>query len=161
MITQKRVQEVLSYNPDTGIFIWIIQGKGITKGTRAGTINHKSYYRYIQIDRILYRAQRLAWLYVTGEYPSLDVDHKNKVRDDNRWENLRLATRSQNMANGSLRRDNSSGYKGVHWVAKRNKWLAYIRVNGKFKFIGYFTDIREAAIAYKEASIKHFEEFAG
>jgi hypothetical protein len=115
--------------------------------------------RYVGIDGKRYAAHRLAWFYMTGKWPA-EIDHRNCDPLDNRFENLREATRSQNNANMRMRADNSSGKKGVSWDRERNSWKAQISVNGVHKLIGRFPSIEAAAAAYGEAAYKHFGEFA-
>lgn len=88
------------------------------------------------------------------------VDHINLNGLDNRRGNLRLCTDGQNKANGRIRRDNTSGYRGVYWNASANKWQAYISVNSKRLYLGVFSDPWDAAVAYNDAALKHFGEFA-
>lgn len=89
-----------------------------------------------------------------------EVDHENKNSLDNRRGNLRSATRSQNMSNVGLRADNTSGFKGVTWDRERQKWMAKIRVLQTHKFLGRFSSLIDAAMAYDASAIKHFGEFA-
>lgn len=88
------------------------------------------------------------------------VDHINHDKLDNRRSNLRICTNRQNTSNQQLRSKNTSGYKGVVWFKDRQKWRAGIKVNYKFKHLGYFDDILEAAKAYDVAARKYFGEFA-
>jgi hypothetical protein len=90
----------------------------------------------------------------------IEVDHVNGDSLDNRRANLRLATSSQNHANQGKRSKNSSGYKGVSFVAQRNNWLAQISVDGKQMNLGRFPTRRDAARAYDRAALEHFGEFA-
>jgi hypothetical protein len=83
------------------------------------------------------------------------VLHINHSRDDNRFVNLRHATRVENSRNKSIYSKNTSGFNGVCWYERGSKWIANIRINGKLKHLGYFTDIDEAIIARKKANIEH------
>ena len=109
----------------------------------------------------MWRANRLAVLYMTGALPpdNMDVDHINRDRADNRWSNLRLATRSQNMANVVLKATNSSGVSGVVWVEGRKIWRAQLRVNGIKKNLGRFATQEEAAAAVQSAAQEQWGEF--
>ena len=82
-LTQSRLKELLHYNPETGIFTWLVSKKGVKIGNIAGSVNSIGY-RYISVDRILYKASRLAWLFIEGYFPENDVDHINRIRDDDR-----------------------------------------------------------------------------
>ena len=90
----------------------------------------------------------------------MDVDHENHNTLDNRKVNLKICTRTQNSRNMSIPKNNTSGYKGVTWDKRCNKWMAQIMINRKNIFLGYFDDKVEAARAYNDAAIKHFGEFA-
>lgn len=92
-------------------------------------------------------AHRLAWMIVNGKFPDFEIDHINRVRDDNRISNLREATSSQNGYNTKIREDNSSGIRGVNWYPKYNKWRAHINEGGKTVTIGYFSDKTDAESA--------------
>ena len=158
-LTQKRLKEVINYDPDSGIFSW---NRPLRRGyvyRNAGT-NHPSGYIYIRVDKVKYRAHRLAWLWAYGTIPKEKIDHKNGVGTDNRIENLRLATTSQNGANAKFRSDNTSGFKGVVFNQKTNNWSARICINQKSKHIGRFDSDIEAAAMYDDAAIKAFGEFA-
>ncbi len=159
MISQKRLKEVLSYDPETGIFIWILKRKGVKIGEECGRLSIHGY-REIGIDYVLYRANRLAFLYMKGYLPDCDVDHVNRVKLDNSFKNLRAASRSQNMANGSVRSNNTSGIKGVIWDLTRRKWRAQIGVSNKKVNLGRFNNKEDAIAAYNNAAKKSFGEFA-
>ena len=154
MITQAELKDLLTYNPETGIFNWIKRN-----GNIAGYTTVKGYVR-ILINYKLYPAHRLAWLYVNGSFPNKFIDHINHVCDDNRIINLREATVSQNSQNQTIRSCNTSGLKGVYWNKKANKWLAKIEFLGKSKYIGVFLDKNEAHQAYCKAADKYHKEFA-
>jgi len=87
-------------------------------------------------------------------------DHINMDTLDNRRANLRIAIHAQNQRNRGRNANNTSGYKGVYWNKQKKKWRAYIKVNGKQKYLGYFDDPIKAARAYDEAAKKHHKEFA-
>ena len=91
---------------------------------------------------------------------SLDVDHINGNCLDNRRENLRLVTRSQNCANKVKSKSNTSGYKGVHFCIQTGKWRAIIMVKGKSKGLGRFATKEEAAQRYNQAACAYYGEHA-
>lgn len=97
-------------------------------------------YRQIYVKGKRYMAHRLAWMIINGAFPENQIDHINRVRDDNRISNLREATPTQNSYNTKIRKDNTSGIRGVGWYPKYNKWRAYINDKGKNVTIGYFSD---------------------
>lgn len=140
----------LSYDKETGIFRWK-SSTSVQKlvGKIAGTID--SYGRQlISKSRRQYFAHRLAWFYVYGEFPTMDIDHINGDHADNRIENLRLATHAENMQNHQkARKDSKSGLAGVSKApGKRNGWNSEIRTNGKKTYIGYFETKELAHDAY-------------
>ena len=112
----------------------------------------------IGIDGVKYRASNLAWLYMTGEWPTTGIDHKDQDSTNDRWENLRLADQTQNNANARLRVDNTSGSRGVSWKQDKQKWKAYVNLNGRQIHCGYFDTIEEAKAARDaKASLLHGE----
>ena len=160
MITYSRLKEVLRYNKNTGAFVWRIYRNGlIGAGHPAGSL-HKAGYVYIKVDDRLYKAHRLAWLYVTGSMPTKDVEHKNRNKADNRWRNLRLTDDWLNQANVGIKIDNTSGYKNVQWRNDSKKWRVRITVRGKRIPLGHFTNKKLAHAAHAKAAREHFGEFA-
>lgn len=95
-----------------------------------------------------------------GIFENQQVDHINRNKLDNRRENLRIATHSQNHANTGIRKDNSSGYKGVHWNKQSQKWVAQIKINKKTKRIGAYDTPEEAYKAYCAKAKELFGEFS-
>lgn len=148
MITQARLKELLHYNPDSGLFTWIKSQR--RRGLVAGHVPTHGYRRII-IDRKLYYAHRLAFLYMSGSFPPEEVDHTNGKRDDNRWRNLVAVTPTENRRNLGMRYDNSSGITGVSIVQGSGKWQAHI--GGKY--IGKFETLLDAASARKSAEISN------
>lgn len=168
MITQERLRELLDYDPETGLFVWLQRDEiaGSDKiwnkkhaGKTAGYLSGLGY-RPIKIDGHKYLAHRLAWLYVNGRWPAAFIDHINGNRADNRIANLREATQSQNQQNRGLTKHNTSGRKGVSWRRDIRKWSAQIAVSSKQIFLGYFTCPDAAAAAYEAAARKYHGEFA-
>jgi HNH endonuclease len=104
LLTQERLRSLLDYDPATGAFTWLVDRRGrfARKGARAGTINGNGY-RQISIDCVIYPCARLAVLWMTGRWPKRLVDHHNRDKIDDRWDNLRPATYSQNGANSADR----------------------------------------------------------
>ena len=147
-LTQSYLKQLLDYNPLTGLFVY---KEGFRKGRKAGSNNNG--YKTIQIKGINYQLHRLAWLYIHGDFPKQNIDHINRIKDDNRIENLRDVSTSVNARNCNLRVDNTSGHKGVTKSICGNRWLANIKVDGKYRNLGRFKDIIDAIKARKEAEL--------
>lgn len=165
-ITRDFLKSLLDYDPNTGQFRWLRTLSPVAPaGSVAGTI-YTNGRRYITISRKRYFAHHLAWLYVTGEWPSAEVDHRNLDRDDNRFENLRLASDQQQSANRRVSKNNRIGVKGVGISYEPKKastaprYRARIRVDNRLIHIGYFPTPEAANQAYAEAAVRHFGEFA-
>ena len=146
---------MLRYDPETGSFTWIVTKSAQRAGARAGGVDRHGYRR-LQIDGAQYLEHRLAFLYMTGAFPPDEVDHINRDRSDNRWENLRPADRIQNQGNVALLRSNTSGSRGVVFHKKTGKWQAQITLHQKRKYIGLYDTVSEAAEAYATEALKHF-----
>lgn len=161
-LSAQRLRELLDYDPVTGILTWKVWrgGGSLPAGSVAGAVNRTTSYRMIKIDGCLYAAHRLAWLYVHGEWPPGELDHKDCCRDHNWIDNLRPATRTQNNANSRLRRDSVSGLKGASFHRRTGKWQASIRYAGKCIYLGLFVTAQEAHAAYVIAAERRFSEFA-
>ena len=155
------LHKLLEYNPDTGVFTWMVERGGRTArvGSPAGSTDKRGY-KSIRINRRIYYAHRLAWLYVTGENPSLQIDHINGNRSNNRMSNLREATSAENNYNVSIPERNTSGIKGVSWDKKSQKWRAQISVEGSHLYLGLFRSIEDAAEVVREARCRLHGEFA-
>lgn len=123
-------------------------------GKKAGSIEPQGYV-CIQIMGKKYKAHRLIWCMVYGAIPSdMQVDHINHIRHDNRLENLRLVSQSENERNASIRKDNGAGRTGVRWHETQLRWHAFIRHEGKQKHLGSFKEFSDAVNARKLAEIK-------
>ena len=150
-LTQERLKELLRYDPETGKFCWAVSPRANIKvGAEAGTSDAHGYV-IISIDRRLYRAHRLAWLWVYGEWPSSEIDHINRTPSDNRIANLRLADRFLNTQNVGIRSDNTSGHRGVGFHKISGKWRARYQLNKRNVDLGYFPTKEAAVTAYLSA----------
>lgn len=162
-ITAKRVREMIIYDPNTGRFTWKISRHGPRSkiGDEAGSVHRStSGYRTLCLDGVVYHANRIAWLYMTGEWPSGVVDHKDLDRANNRWSNLRDADWSQSRINTPVGKNNTSGLKGVSKRKDRDKWYASISFQGKQFCLGYFETAQEAHAAYMTRAQELYGEFA-
>ncbi len=155
MLTAERLREVLHYDPDTGVFTWrVAPSRRMRAGSRAGTTTNTGYV-HIRYDGGVYLGHRLAWFYVHGRWPSEQIDHVNGVRVDNRLTNLRECSSAENHQNLKLSPRNTSGHPGVYWNVKAKRWHAQITAGGHQKHLGHFTDLEEAAEAYRIAKAKY------
>lgn len=162
ILTQARLKELFSYDEQTGYFTRkVTVANNARAGDIAGTINKKLGYVIISVDNRQHYAHRLVWLYKNGVFPDGQIDHINRKRCDNRISNLRQVTSSQNRQNTDVRIDNKSGAKGVFWYHKRNKWIAYIRFNGKRYSLGYHVNFEDAVSARKRAEDEFFTHHKG
>lgn len=147
MLTHTKLKELLEYDPETGNWIWQVDRlPGASKGQTAGSV-HRNGYRYLCVDKVQYQSSRLAWFYMTKQWPSKQIDHINRISIDDRWENLREVTPSENQCNRGMPKNNKSGVKGVVWHKQKSKWMAQIRVNNKNIYLGIYDDIEDAKIA--------------
>lgn len=157
-IIAARVRELFHYDPDAGIFTWRIKPAiRVAVGDRAGALNAHGY-RYIKFDGLQFKANRLAWLYVYGCWPSSFVDHINGDRSDDRITNLRDVSNQVNIQNERKARSSSaSGIIGVTKHVRKGKWRADIGINGKNMYLGLFDTAEEARQAYLAAKRKYHE----
>ncbi len=158
MLTADRLRELLDYNPEAGTFRWKVGSRNARVGAEAGSVSKVSGYRQIGIGGRIYYAHRLAFLLMDGSQPEL-VDHISGDRADNRWANLRPATKAQNNVNSGVARHNTSGVRGVHWCQATKKWRACLSINNRPKHLGRFATKAEAAKAYEEAAAAQHGEF--
>jgi len=151
MLTETRLKQALRYDKDTGRFYWLNpKSNALKSGQIAGRVTDNGY-RQIMVDGIRYQGHRLVWLWHYGCFPENEIDHINGLRDDNRIENLRAATKAENQQNiGSARRHSKTGLLGASYHAG-NRWRAQIRVDGKKYYLGLFSSPEAAHGAYLKA----------
>ena len=165
IVSAEYVANAMRYDPETGKLFWKyrsdVNDGWNTKyaGTEAFTAITDTGYKVGNINARRYRAHRVAWAIHYGEWPEHEVDHINGNRTDNRIENLRPATASENGCNKGLQSNNVSGYAGVHWDKSKGKWVSYIKKNGKRKHLGRFDDIQEAIAIRDAAVIEYHKEY--
>jgi hypothetical protein len=144
MLTQERVKELFDYNPETGELVRKVSTSSNAKaGDVAGSPNNRGYL-VTQINRERYLNHRLIWLHVHGFFPEHQIDHINRIRSDNRLENLREVSQSCNMRNACQKSNNTSGVQGVHWFKRDQKWQAHIQTGKKNHHLGYHSSFLEA-----------------
>lgn len=156
-LTHEQLKSVIKYIPVCGLFLWTHNYPGFKGGTVAGWTK-RGGYTYLSIYGKTYLAHRLAWLYTYGEWPPAQIDHIDGDPSNNRIENLRLATGSENQQNRKIASNNTSGAKGVSKIG--NRFRAQIKVFGKLRNLGTYGTLNEAADAYKAAAERYFGEFA-
>lgn len=151
-LTAERLREMLHYDLSTGRFVWRQRSGSTGKaGATAGTVDGRGYIR-IGLDHRVYRAHRLAWLYVHGEWPAGEIDHINGDKQNNRLVNLRVVSRSENQQNlRTAHRRNSSDTLGVSLHIATGKWRARIWTGGRNKSLGLFPTKEQAHARYVEA----------
>jgi hypothetical protein len=155
MVTEKRLKEVLEYNPQTGLFTWKTKKYNNANTSGAGCVKNGGYVS-IMVDGKNYYAHRLAWVYVFGNSPIGQIDHINSIKNDNRIENLRDVSAVINMQNKvkALSSNKSTGLLGVTYVKKNGTYTAQIRVDGKKINLGFFKTATEGYEAYLSAKRK-------
>lgn len=151
MLTHSKLKELLIYCPLTGNFTWV-KSKKIAGSKWLG-------YLTIEIEGKKYKAAKLAWFYMTGKWTLKQIDHVNNVKGDNRWCNLREATASENLCNRRLFKNNQSGFKGVCYIERINKWQAEIQIKKVRHYLGVFETADLASKARNAAAIKLHGQF--
>lgn len=154
MLTQARLKDLLYYDPGTGFCTWrVFRGGRVVAGSKAGSLDGKGYMQ-INIGGQVHRLHRVIWLYMTGVWPSEEIDHKNTIGTDNRWRNLRLATSTINKENRQKHnRNNDVGVLGVG--VKGKKFRARIMVERKEINLGIFETPAAAHQAYVNAKRRY------
>lgn len=158
--TAAEVRELLNYDPETGIFTRRVAtgGRyGAAVGSVAGTLGDTGYLM-ISLRSKQYRAHRLAWLYMTGEWPANEIDHLNGIRTDNRFQNLRDVTAQVNQQNRrAANKSSSTGLLGASWSKREGAYVARIWIDGRYCSLGHFQTAEAAHRAYLQAKRRHHE----
>jgi hypothetical protein len=158
MLTASYVREILHYDRESGDLTW---KQALSRRAKVGSIagtRQKRGERIIMIAGRNHKAHRLAWLWMKGEWPPGQIDHRDRNPGNNAWKNLRKATRSQNGCNSI--RQNKTGFKGVSFHKLSGRYKAEIRIDGKARSLGYFDNPEAAGMAYAVAAEQHHGEFA-
>lgn len=166
--TAERIRQAFWYNKKTGELIWLIQaGSRSVPGQRAGSIHtdQDGYQsRHITLDKKIYIASHVIWVWMTGGWPTRTIDHKNTDSLDDSWENLREAGASQQKRNSKRYKNNTTGTKCVYWDKDRECWTVRvtIRVDGERKRLrlGRYETKEEAELAYHAKINELHGEFA-
>lgn len=179
LIDADRLKKIVHYDPETGEFTWLPRTPDMFKsgyrtaegncanwnaryaGTKAGAFDHYGRVQ-ISVDDRLYKAHRLAWLYMTGEWPpeGLEVDHRDVNHANNKWDNLRIATRIENSRNRPVRRDNKLGIKNVSFDWERNKYIARVNIGSGVKLMKRFARLDDAIKFVSKLRSEHHKDFA-
>lgn len=162
--SQEYVRARLHYNKKTGVFIWKYCTSMPLNWNRryAGTVagcNHAGYVKIALLKSTRAFAHNLAWLYVKGEWPAFEIDHKDGNPANNSWKNLRKASRSQQLQNARRRSHNTSGTTGVSWNSRKRCWLSRITVDKKRHLLGVYKKKSDAVKARQAAEPKFFKKF--
>jgi AP2 domain len=162
-LEQERLLRTLTYEPETGLLRWKIRPSNrVHIGDVAGYYRKREDRRLLQFDGLKYYSSPIIWCMMTGHwpaYPDEEVDHKEtygpKYDWGDRWDNLRLSPRNRNRANRSIMRHNTSGYPGVSWNSRQEKWVVKIGRDKKTFHLGTFKSF-DAAVAVRKAAEKKF-----
>src|SRR6516164_1205479 len=162
---QELLDKMLDYDPATGILRWRVERYRKHPGDIAGCI-HKvakdDYWRVtVSINYRRYLAHRIIWLMMTGKWPVKEIDHMDRDPTNNRWGNLREATRTQNGRNLSLKPANTTGVTGVSPDGRRGGYRVRIMVESRDIYLGNFKSLEEAVAARNVASKHYFGDFSG
>jgi hypothetical protein len=162
-LTPEFLRSILSYDEETGLLHWRVRRGRFRAGEIAGRVRAGEagkLYVFIEICDRAFRGARIVWVIKTGAWPDFEVDHKDGDGTNNRWANLRPATREQQTRNMKLSKRNTSGRKGVSWDAGRGMWKAYIRAGGPMINLGRYPTKEEAIEARREAEARLHGEYA-
>jgi len=165
MITSEIASALFWHDDADGVLRWAFTSAKFKRndivGTKTSSAACHTEYRQVKLFGKMYKVHRIIWLMKTGSFPDHYIDHIDGDGLNNRWSNLRSATPSQNMMNQRVRSDSITGIKGVSFDKQRNKWYAYINVDGKRKMLGRHDVLEEAVAARREAEKRLHGEFTG
>jgi hypothetical protein len=156
-VSLDQLKTVISYDPSTGVFTWIVSNRPGWDGKEAGWLLNNGYIA-IEVFGQTVLAHRLAWFYSHGIWPVGEIDHRDRDRTNNRISNLRDVSKSTNQANVGLRTDNTSGVRGINWNKRLSRWAVRLQVNNKRYFLGYFDSFDDAVEARQLAFETHHKD---
>ena len=156
--TAERIRELFCYDPTSGILTRRISVSNAKAGSVAGSRGGE--YLTVSIDGSTYRVHRVVFVWMTGAWPPIDIDHRDLDKFNNRWLNLRPSNKTETQANQTCRKNNAAGTKGVYWNIAKKKWVAQLRKEGQRFHLGYFDEIEVAKIVYAAKAKELFGEFA-
>ena len=153
-----KLRSLFTYDPATGVLRWKVDR---SHNARAGAeVGHASgRYRRVSVEDKSYQVHRIAFALMTGRWPKDQLDHINRVKTDNRWENLREATNQENQRNRDRQSNNTSGHSGVVWHSRDQRWHANVKVSGKRIHLGSFKSRDDAINARLAGEAKYFDGF--
>jgi hypothetical protein len=156
-----KMREFIAYDPETGEMTWkkVLSNRTKPNAVCGGNLDSKGYKR-VCFDKKQYRAHRVAWALFYDKEPTLQIDHINGNKLDNRISNLRQATNYENSRNCGISKNNTSGITGVTYHAKAKKWIAQIMVNRQNYYLGLYNNMADAAAARQAAQIQFFQNFS-
>ena len=156
MIDQDAVKKLFHYDAESGLLLWRNgNNRNVKPWQEAKASNGHGYYT-AKINGKTYLVHRLIWLYVHGNFPHKYIDHKNRIRNDNRLCNLRDVNTTDNAQNISLPSHNKSGHIGVSWFKNHSCWTVYVKVNKKNKWLGCYKNLDDAVAARKAGEAKYY-----
>ena len=156
MIDQESLKRLFYYDAESGMLIWRFgNGRNVKPWQQVKSKNGHGYYS-AKINNKTYLAHRLIWLYVYGKFPDKYIDHKNRIRNDNRLCNLRDVNTTDNAQNISLPSHNKSGHIGVSWIKSHNCWTVFVKVNKKNKWLGFYKNLNDAIAARKNGEKEYY-----
>ena len=155
MIDITKAKQLITYDSNTGIFIWRVSTTNkVNVGDVVGTINDKGYLQ-TRIQGKIVKLHRLAWAFIYGVFPINQLDHEDQDKTNNRISNLRLADAFINARNMPLKCTNKSGFTGVHWNKKNSNWRVQLCINHKRINLGSYTTLNKAISIRKQANIDY------
>ena len=156
-LTAEAAREIVDYDPQTGFFVWKKTTASHYAGVRAGGLNERGY-EIIHFDGYQVYGHHLAWLLMKGEWPENILAHRDEVNGNNQWSNIVLTSPSKNKHTTRLMKSNTSGFRGVSWHKRDQRWRASIRHLKVQIDIGRFDTAEQAAAAYQREASRLFGE---
>jgi hypothetical protein len=159
-LTQERLKEVLYYHPESGDFVRLVAlcGRALV-GQQVGTPDAAGYLTS-KIDGKTYKLHRLAFLYVLGRWPDPECDHRDMVKNNNEWSNLREASLGENRRNVGPRKGNTTGIKGIRFDRRRGTYVVDLQTNKQRHNYSGIKTLEEAIEVCAQLLVTFHGEFA-